>query len=64
MKIVCEPIFIDRRISYFFFLSYFGFLFLLSVLICVHPWFHLYARAGKAAAGFNGHIAAPAERTF
>src|ERR1700688_4380876 len=29
-----------------------------------HPWFHSYARAGKAAAGLHGHIAAQAKRTF
>ena len=49
---------------YFFFLSYFDFLFLLSVFICVNPWFHSYARAGIAAAGLYGHAAAAAKRTF
>src|ERR1700674_4702640 len=46
------------------FLSYFNFLFLLSVFICVNPWFHSYGRAGIAAAGLYGHVTAAAKRTF
>jgi len=70
MKMDCESIGIQWPIGrwifgagYFFFLSYYDVFFLLSVFICVHPWFHSDARAGIAAAGLYGHVAAAAERT-
>jgi hypothetical protein len=54
----------NRLDSYFLFVYDCDFFFLLSVFICVHPWFHSDARAGIAAAGLYGYIAAAAKRTF
>ena len=47
-----------------FFLFYFELLLVLSVFIRVNPWFQSDARAGIAAAGLYGDIAAAAKRTF